>query len=686
MATEEVPKEPSEAGPPVKKSKSRLKRYLYFAGSSLAFLLVFTAISAVYTSRSEFCTSCHYMQPFYDSWKMSSHKSVECIECHFAPGLKNKVRGKMEGLVQLVKYATNAYQKSKPWAEIPDESCLRSGCHNEQLLEGRGEEKFGNVTFVHKPHLTEMRKGKKLRCTSCHSQIVQGDHMTVTESTCFICHFKADDGDHSYKDISGCQICHKWERVTEEEMKLYRYDHTSVVQENLNCSQCHDNVISGRGSVPKENCFSCHWEQERLKKIGDTELLHNVHISEHKIECLQCHLPIEHQKPSNVQEMVSNCESCHTGKHQSQGILFSGSGGRLKQAIPNMMFEEGISCKGCHVFHGFDANLAKLETTSKASGKSCEGCHGKGYDRLLKQWNNFTDKSLNLVNRSFKIAQQRQKTVKLNASDHKKVEELMLDAGFNLDLVETGKAIHNIKYASALLEKANEDINESLKLMGSPPNASASQLFAGEKLIPNDCANCHIGIEETILDVYGHKFSHGTHLVQNKLSCKQCHSNVRKHGQLVMTKETCLSCHHSVESQKKCKDCHVPQFQMYSGNVNVFDKPEPDIMFAEEVTCEDCHRQAQTKMTRHTAPQCEFCHDIEYRTTLKEWQDETKKSIAEIRELLKAKNIGLDQKRINMIHLKLSVIEKDGSLGVHNKFTIEEVLADIESELKTNLP
>ena len=63
-----------------------------------------------------------------------------------------------------------------------------SGCHETRLLQGKV--KFKRFYFDHKPHLTELRRGKKLRCTSCHSQIVQGDHMKVTESTCFLCHFK----------------------------------------------------------------------------------------------------------------------------------------------------------------------------------------------------------------------------------------------------------------------------------------------------------------------------------------------------------------------------------------------------------------------------------------------------------------------------------------------------------------
>ena len=93
----------------------------------------------------------------------------------------------MLGLVQLLKYVT-ATRARGPSAEIPDASCLRSGCHETRLLSGRVD--FHGIPFDHTPHLEEGRRGKTLRCTSCHSQIVQGSHMTVTTTTCFLCHFK----------------------------------------------------------------------------------------------------------------------------------------------------------------------------------------------------------------------------------------------------------------------------------------------------------------------------------------------------------------------------------------------------------------------------------------------------------------------------------------------------------------
>ncbi len=143
-----------------------------------------------YTQRPQFCVTCHYMEPYYKSWQESSHNQVNCLKCHYPPGFKSVVRAKIVALSQVVQYVTKTYG-TKPWAEVEDASCLRSGCHETRLLAGTvpfGPD--GTIRFDHSHHLKDLKRGKQLRCTSCHAQIVQGRHLTVTPSTCFLCHFK----------------------------------------------------------------------------------------------------------------------------------------------------------------------------------------------------------------------------------------------------------------------------------------------------------------------------------------------------------------------------------------------------------------------------------------------------------------------------------------------------------------
>ena len=132
----------------------KLRWFLLRAGALLgAFVLLLILLvggAGWYTSRSEFCNSCHIMEPYYSSWKESTHKDVPCIDCHFAPGFGGKIRGKMLGLVQLAKYVTQS-EGPRPAAEVPDASCLRSGCHETRLLSGRVE--YQGIHFDHTPHL-----------------------------------------------------------------------------------------------------------------------------------------------------------------------------------------------------------------------------------------------------------------------------------------------------------------------------------------------------------------------------------------------------------------------------------------------------------------------------------------------------------------------------------------------------
>ena len=162
-----------------------------------------------YSAQPSFCTNCHLMQPYYDSWASSGHNQVPCIKCHYAPGIKAEAMGKFQAANQVVKYVTGQYG-TKPWAEIEDAACLRSGCHTLRRVEGAVD--FTGPTdpeivihFDHAQHLGQLRQGKQLRCTSCHSQIVQGSHLAVTQETCILCHFK---GRPVGQPIAGCLGCH----------------------------------------------------------------------------------------------------------------------------------------------------------------------------------------------------------------------------------------------------------------------------------------------------------------------------------------------------------------------------------------------------------------------------------------------------------------------------------------------
>ena len=144
-----------------KKDKKRTwwRKVLYFVGidtwsttkwsarlTPRFFIIVFSLLCvsfcsflgvAKYSTSPSFCNSCHIMEPYYNAWKESKHSHVACVECHYSPGEPEIIMWKkFQALSQVVKYVTRTYS-SKPYAEIEDTSCLRSGCHSTRLLKGR---------------------------------------------------------------------------------------------------------------------------------------------------------------------------------------------------------------------------------------------------------------------------------------------------------------------------------------------------------------------------------------------------------------------------------------------------------------------------------------------------------------------------------------------------------------------
>lgn len=652
--------------------KKKKRRIILLAAAGL--FLVLMVGSVEFTSHSNFCASCHYMKPFYRSWQTSSHKDIECSTCHYAPGVRSKIRAKFEGLLQVGRYWSKLYLKSKPWAEIPDESCLREGCHDKRLLEGQVN--FNKVAFDHTIHFTDLKRGKRLRCTSCHSQIVQGEHITVTNSTCFICHFK--ESEH-YPKISECSHCHEQSTLISEETS--KYNHSIVFESGFSCDKCHTHTIIGDGEVPRENCYKCHWERDRLDQYDDTDLMHSTHIYSHKIECNQCHLSIQHKIVKDI-ETIAECRTCHTDSHKTQKILFAGEGGKgIAHSMPNIMLEKGLSCKGCHIFHEEKGGRIIKSETLTSRAEACESCHGRGFSRILKEWEISTERKLDEIRSVYARASQEINQTKKPGKE--KAKKRLEDAAFNIDLVERGKSVHNMAYSQELLRTSSDSIADALRLIGS--SYKPEVMFASPEELPTQCSSCHAGIEEIDTQIFGLNFPHKGHLLERKIQCDICHSNVRKHGEFIATKQSCAVCHHQ-DTTKDCTGCHQIQKTFYQGGT--FDSTEipKDIMSEAETECTDCHLGPQNRILRSDQKKCLDCHEDGYDEIFLEWQNSVNELVRSVRaavqEKKKSKMTEEEKSQLQKIEQMLHRIELDGSHGIHNFSTIEELLTNFGKTLK----
>jgi nitrate/TMAO reductase-like tetraheme cytochrome c subunit len=573
----------------------RAKRGGKIALVGLALIIILSYIGLQYSAKPEFCTLCHYMDPYYASWKNSSHNMVPCVECHYDPGVEKELKGKFQALTSVVQYFTGTYGRGRPWVEISDASCLREGCHSRRILSGKVN--FGNILFDHTPHLLEMRRGMKLRCTSCHSQIVQGEHMTVTTSTCFLCHFKRVPGE---KTLDDCNICHGAPASPVQYLGV-KFDHTDAIKRGVPCLSCHLNVIQGNGDVSKDRCFSCHTEPEKLEKFNDALLMHDNHVTKHKVDCLRCHDQIRHQMPEAAQSVEMECTSCHPNHHQAQKELYLGMGGHGVNLMPDPMFLIRVSCTSCHIQH--KGNLYQ-GSTAYANPAACMSCHGTQYGKMLDQWKSEMKQNLSIILPSLEEAQRRLSEATGGSADYQKAKSRLDQAADNINLVRYGKGVHNIRYAANLLEESNSLIQQAMQLVGSSYRPAALSLSPVS--LKSECYSCHSDIERKKERVFNLTFEHGVHLQKVKLDCETCHSNKKVHGELIVGKADCDNCHHG-NKKSECSQCH--------GDGPAEGIKYKSVEFQHDVHvqtlgmgCSDCHQTTERSMKLIADLDCYNCH------------------------------------------------------------------------------
>lgn len=565
--------------------RRRLRRFTlvgYVAGLAVG-VGVILAYGAIHVSSSPaFCGTCHVMEPYYDSWLTSSHKNIACVDCHIPPGVTAELEKKYEAMAMVARYFTGTYG-TRPWAEIDDAACLQ--CHQRRLLLGR--EVYGDVLFDHAPHLTELRRGKRLRCTSCHSQIVQGSHIAVTSTTCTLCHFKnAQPADATAR----CTLCHQVpEKVVDADGVAF--DHSDVSRFGMDCEFCHTPPSPTAGSVPRERCITCHSDPRRLAEYENGDFLHRTHVTDHKVECTHCHLEIEHVAPRHLEAARTECDACHGGGHSSQRDLYAGLGGKGVSPMPDVMYRAGVRCEGCHLSHGEDG-------TRTAGEVSCMSCHGPRYRGLYANWNRA------ISGRTTALRRQLDATARQLGSDPPVV---FADARANLELVERGKGIHNFPYSLKLLEAAHSQLNQSREERG----LRSLELPWPQAPFQSACLECHAGMEAQTVEVFERRFPHQRHVVSAGLQCEGCHTTHEErlaHGAspIHINASSCESCHHT-QTERPCTDCHGRIMERaVASELGEFQHSFHAVDL--EIPCAECHGEATALAATPDLEVCSACH------------------------------------------------------------------------------
>lgn len=291
------------------------------------------------------CASCHEMTPRSDSWALSAHQVVACVECHQSPTEWYEYPERLSDRIALLSrdlgaHWSGAYAGAVVDAPVDgarpigDDTCLQ--CHDPNRKATSGY----RILIDHVEHAE--RNGS---CVSCHVRTAhpeesRGGPLSLM-GQCYTCHGTAD-----YPEASAeCAMCHPadYEPVPDshEQARWARgHGETWEVDANL-CTMCHeqsycddchgiemphperwaegDEGHAGQATSDPATCASCHDGGPELCSMchhTSYEPLKGGWVDQHPLEareegaayCFECHEP-------------RYCSYCHTRLVEGDGPL-----------------------------------------------------------------------------------------------------------------------------------------------------------------------------------------------------------------------------------------------------------------------------------------------------------------------------------------------------------------------------
>lgn len=312
--------------PNLKDPKVKL-RFILYLSAFFVVILIISGWSMYFTSSPQFCSSCHNMRPYIESWERSSHSNIPCYGCHGQRGVFQWMYYKTLDLKTVVAKATDNYERpinaeSKLSEELKTEVC--NYCHN---VEKRNVTPIKDIKINHKKHLD-----KGINCTKCHNRVahdsvkgfegekeanqritvflgkviklgVYPNHMKMRY--CMRCH---KNGKGKFKAPGACTTCHP---------DNFKFKPPSHFVKGFFPRQLPGGRVNSLhrvgGKLDKQYCLSCHNEKKLCTNCHGTTMphgdnwaggknLHSVVGKKNKNTCQKCHAG------------ANFCNQCHHGR------------------------------------------------------------------------------------------------------------------------------------------------------------------------------------------------------------------------------------------------------------------------------------------------------------------------------------------------------------------------------------
>ena len=664
----------------------------------VAAVILFVGIGSftvVYTATPKACATCHVMVPYYDSWAASEHHEVACVDCHYPPGVEGAVDRQFAGLSQVLSYMNSlGAQGGRLQAQVPDQGCLASGCHEREAL--RKPLLFGDyiLNFRHDLHVGPGTAGIELKCASCHMRTADGEHFSVNPETCWVCHFHSGE-QVAADDSKRCLECHGLPLRLNRNMPE---DHTRTLAEGIDCQVCHGAMVKGDAAVSATACRRCHVEARPESLLADPEKLHDVHTRNVKVDCAECHGVPEHVSRTRLRAEVPSCESCHPQFHGAQAMLWAGTGFSGVGERPNPMFRSGLTCEACHTAltdaHG-RGEIGETRVTTEASCRVCHPDEAEGdYAKLLGPWKSVGTEVVARLRELYRADEGR--LGELPDEGPESPGGLYRQGRHHLDLLEAGGVVHNPWYARDVAARILADLNAARRAVDA--SSPILEVVDRSAAVPAECSTCHFGVAED-LSVFGAEFSHARHTLTGDVSCFECHSHAvdGEHGKtLVKTEADCSACHHGPSSRgadgeldtTRCAACHSLQSAIYEGRWERGATAKPNVM-AKDVHCVMCHFPGgATAPVKPAEKDCRACHqEGNLASLLPTFRENLARQTTRVEGLLAVaeKRPGLNEEDLAFFrHVRrtLASLHEDGSGGIHNPALVDEVLTGFAARLE----
>ncbi|MBS0196167.1 MAG: NapC/NirT family cytochrome c [Planctomycetes bacterium] len=477
----------------------RLARHKFKVALGVLGLLTVVGIGSVeLTSQSWFCNSCHIMNPYYDSWKVGSHKDVECVKCHISPGADNFVAAKLNGLGQVVDDVLHR-TSTKPSASVSQFSCTRSGCHAVEKLQ-KMQIDNGRFKFQHGKHLGAKHLGVEISCGTCHAHVKGAQHFEVSKSVCITCHMiesapdkiertagkeasvirmvvrenhpqapdapaaaPAPEAGAEKRPPNNCTACHE-PPAKEFEYRGLKIDHKQFLAEGAACESCHRGVTATPPPIDDGRCLECHtFGVERAMAPHE---MHRVHTEgRHKIECFSCHGAVRHGPQVQTASLEQfDCRQCHIDQHAVQrNTYFNISSDDTPSDGPptvSPMFLTHVDCTGCHTKpRSLHANPDSGAQVRAAGPEACDACHKAGLGaKMIPLWQKTTHEQHAKLTAALEEAES---AGGADAAGLREAKRLL-----NMIRVDGSWGVHNPNYTQKILEQAKNAISKAKETGG----------------------------------------------------------------------------------------------------------------------------------------------------------------------------------------------------------------------------